>query len=524
MNAYPCLATALLLLLTVYGCAPPREEGRSGLAGAKPNIILILADDLSYRDLSIWGQKQFTTPNLDALARGGMRFTQSYAGAPECAPSRGAIMTALHTGHGPIRENASARGQDHLADTDITLAEVLKEAGYATGFTGKWGIGLPGTPGTPDKQGFDYSSGFYDQQRAHTFYPHFLYENGRKIRLPDNYGFDLQRLYRNNKLEPDPADINRYDENGDLIPAGIKDPSQAKYSEDLIEEAAVRFVTANKDQPFFLYFATQLPHGPVIIDNLGELKDRDDYPGTKHKEWAAMVKRIDTFTGELVALLKELGVYENTIIFFASDNGYSQCGYFGRGNAATNWPDDPFFRNKGPFRGGKFSVLEGGVRVPFFVSWEGKIPPGISSEPVWLLDIFPTAAALAGVPVRHDIDGLNLLPLLEGRPADFPGHHALYWQKRNEQAVRMGPWKAYRSHPNAALELYLVEEDTYGDRNLAAFYPEVTAEVERVMRESSVPHKWYRNPGETDGEFAAKRKRAEQTGQLQAGIAGNTIE
>ena len=512
---------ALLLLAKGIGCNPA-EPQEKGLAGTRPNIIIILADDLSYRDLSIWGQQKFTTPHLDELALQGLRFTQSYSGAPECAPSRGTLMTGLHTGHGPIRQNSSTRGQDHLADEDITLAEVLKEAGYVTGFTGKWGIGLPGTPGTPDKQGLDYSYGYYDQRRAHTYYPHFLYENGEKIQLPGNYGFDLQRLYRNNTLDPDPADINQYDENGDLVPVGVTDPSKVEYSEALIEEKALQFVKDNKDKPFFLYFATQLPHGPTIIDNLGDLKGRDDYPGTKHKEWAAMVKRLETFTGELIALLKQLGIYENNIFFFASDNGYSQCGYFGRGNAGTNWPDDPFLKNKGPFRGGKFSVLEGGIRVPFFVTWAGKIPAGVSHEPVWLLDIFPTAAKLAGASYEHEIDGLNLLPLLEGRLDAFEGHKALYWQKGNEQAVRMGPWKAFRSHPDEAVELFLVEEDTYCERNLAEFYPEVVGEAERLMRESWTPHEWYHNPGETKEQSEAKTKRADELGQLQIALEGNS--
>ena len=512
----------LLTLIASIGCGTA-EQNSSGLAGSRPNIIVMLADDLSYRDLSIWGQQKYTTPHLDALARQGLRFSQGYAGAPECAPSRGTLMTGLHTGHGPIRQNSSTRGQDHLNDEDITIAEVLKSAGYATGFVGKWGIGLPGTPGTPDKQGFDYSYGFYDQGRAHTFYPNYLYENDKKIPLPGNYGFDMERQYRHNAaLKPDPADINQYDENGDVVLVGVEDPSKAKYSEALIEEKAVQFIKDHSGEPFFLYYATQLPHGPVIIDNLGDLKDRDDYPGTKTKEWAAMVKRLDTFTGELVKLLKEQGIYENTIIFFASDNGYANCGYFGRGNANTNWPDHEFLKNKGPFRGGKFSVLEGGIRVPFFVTWEGKIPAGASNEPVWLPDIFPTAAVLAGASFEHKVDGLNILPVLEGRPEEFEGHKALYWQKQNQQAIRMGPWKAFRSHPDEKVELFLVEEDTYCERNLADYYPEVVAEVERLMRDSWTPHEWYHNPGETREQDAAKRKTAEQLGQLQSGIRANT--
>jgi len=497
--------------------------GSAGLlAAAKPNIVILLADDMSYRDLGIYGQTRFSTPNLDRLARQSLRFTQSYAGAPECAPSRGTLMTGLHTGHASIRANSSARGQDHLRAEDITMAEILKQAGYATCMVGKWGIGLPGTLGTPDKQGFDYSFGYYDQARAHTYFPNYLYENGKKIPLPENYGFDMERLYRyNSAAHPDPSVMNRYDAKGNLIPPGVKDPRQVKYSEALIEQAAIRFVRQHKDGPFFLYFATQLPHGPTIIDNLGDLKDRSDYPSLKHKEWAAMIRRLDRFTGQLTGLLKQLGVYENTIIFFASDNGYSQCGYFGRGNARTNWPDDPFFRNKGPFRGGKFSALEGGIRVPFFVHWAGKIRPAISAEPVWLVDIFPTVAELAGVTIHHRIDGLSLVPVLENRPCDFPRRPYMYWEKRDEQAVRMGPWKAYRPHPSKPVELFLIGEDTYCDRNLAAFYPNVVRRIETIMSQARVDHPWYHNPGETKQQDQAKRNKAERLGQLQVSTRAN---
>ncbi|MCP5120563.1 MAG: arylsulfatase [bacterium] len=512
------------VLLTSAGCQSPAPT--SALAGSKPNIVFILADDLSYRDLSIYGQTKFTTPNLDQLALTGVRFSQAYVAAPECAPSRGTLMTGLHTGHAPIRENSSARGQDHLRLEDITIAEMLKEAGYATGFTGKWGIGLPGTPGTPDKQGFDYSFGYYDQGRAHSFFPHYLMENGKQVKLPENYGYDMERTYRYNRQRPaeiDPNDANRYDENGNHLPAGVKDPLKATYSETLIEQAAVRFVRENAGSPLFLYFATQLPHGPLVIDNLGELRLREDFPSMKQREWVAMVQRIDRFTGELVDLLKELGVYENTIILFASDNGYSMCGYFGRGNANANWPDDPFLRNKGPFRGGKFSVLEGGIRVPFFMHWPGKINPGVSSAPVWLVDLLPTLAELAGVEVEHSIDGVSLLPLLTGNEAAFPAGRALYWQKRNEQAVRLGPWKAYRSHPDEPPELYLIEDDIHGERNLAASYPDVVASIERIMSESTTEHEWYHDPGETEEDRARKRKRAADLGQLQQSTRGNSV-
>ena len=226
--------------------------GQSPLSGSKPNIVLILADDLSFRDLGIWGQDKFRTPHLDALAAAGVRFTQAYAGAPECAPSRGTLMTGLHVGHAPIRSNRSARGQDHLYPEDITLAETLKRAGYATGFFGKWGIGLPGTPGTPDKQGFDVAFGFYDQRRAHTFFPRYLYANAERIDYPGNDGFDMDHMYLDNRTKPEVRDTRKhYTADGALIPPGVADPAQAVYSQAVIEERALQFVRQRRSNPFF---------------------------------------------------------------------------------------------------------------------------------------------------------------------------------------------------------------------------------------------------------------------------------
>ncbi len=216
-----CAVICLLLI-------PGALHAQRPLSGTEPNLVVILADDLSYRDLSIWGQSRFSTPNLDRLAAEGVRFTQAYAGAPECAPSRGTLMTGLHTGHASVRDNRSARGQDHLADSDVTIAKMLKQSGYATGFFGKWGIGLPGTPGTPDKQGFDEAFGFYDQRRAHTFFPHYLFRNGRKVDYPGNFGFDMGHMYEDNQTAPGSRDSSaHYDSDGRLIPPGVPDRSQA---------------------------------------------------------------------------------------------------------------------------------------------------------------------------------------------------------------------------------------------------------------------------------------------------------
>lgn len=499
-----------MALLFFLGCQIEEKQHASKL-----NIVYILADDLSYRDLSVYGQKQFNTPHLDALAASGVRFTQAYAGAPECAPSRGTLLTGLHAGHAPIRINASARGQDFIPDSVITIAEVLKDAGYATGFVGKWGVGLPGTEGVPHKQGFDYAFGFYDQQRAHTYFPFYLIENGKKIEYPANFQFDMQRRYKMNSSK-EPIFLNEYNENGKLVISELENPSQAVYSQNEIDKAAFHFLEKNEatEKPFFLYYATQLPHGPVIIDDLGEMKDNKILP-PRQKEWAAMVKRLDSFVGKLLEYLKATNQYKNTVIFFSSDNGYSMCGYMGRGNANTNWPDDPFLQNKGPFRGGKFSALEGGIRVPFFVSAPEHFSPKIIDDPVWLIDFFATAAKIAGVKIKQHTDGNSLLPLLTGEPATEFKNRPMYFYKNTEQAVRMGPWKAYRKSPKDPIELYLIEEDIHSDRDLAEFYPRIVQKIDSIFTVEHVAHPWYRNPWETREEYQLKVEKARNSGSLQ---------
>lgn len=488
----------------------------------KHNIIFILADDLSYRDLSCYGQTQFKTPHLDALAASGVRFSQAYAGAPECAPSRGTLLTGLHAGHAPIRINQSARGQDFIPDSVVTVAEILKEAGYRTAFVGKWGVGLPGTEGVPHKQGFDQAFGFYDQGRAHTYFPLYLIRNGEKIEYPGNASFNMRRRYQMNSSEK-PMHLNNYDEAGKLILSELDDPSKAVYSQEEVDKAAFRFLKENENttQPFFLYYATQLPHGPVIIDELGEMNDHPVLP-QRQKEWAAMVKRLDAFTGRLVTYLKQTGQYQNTFIFFASDNGYSMCGYMGRGNAPANWPDDPYLKNKGPFRGGKFSALEGGVRIPFFVSFPG-YSAKIISQPVWLVDFLATAADIAGIRVEQRTDGYSLLPLLRGDRAPEFDHRPMYFYKNSEQAVRMGPWKAYRKSPENTVELYLIEEDIHSDRDLAGIYPEIAQKMDSIMNSEHEPHPWYRDPWESNQDFTQKVEQAKESGTLQKSTRPNGL-
>ena len=482
-------------------------SGETPLSGSKPNIVFILADDLAYKDLSAFGQKARQTPNLDRLALGGVRFAQAYAGASMCAPSRAVLMTGMHLGHCRVRHNASVRGgQDHLLDEDITVAEVLQQAGYRTGMVGKWGIGLPTTEGVPHKQGFDLAYGFYDQRRAHGYYPEYLMRNGEQDRLPQNRGFNMARMYRYDRTplaKMSPETYNTYDENGRLIPDGVADPGKAVNSQDRMHAEALKFIRANEDHPFFLYYATQIPHGPVIAKELGRFKDAPW--DIKHKEWAAMIDHLDHHVGELVACLEANALLDNTIIFFASDNGYEPS-YLNN----KRYEDDPVFRYKGPWPGGKFSNREGGLRVPFFVYWKGRIRPRISDHVTAFWDFLATAADLAGV-APHETDGISIVPELESQPGDQPRHEYLYWEHdntRHAQSVRMDRWHAFRPHPDKPMELYDIVSDPACKRDRAKARPQVVERIARIMKQAHTPSRWYINPGESPESIKAKRERA----------------
>ncbi len=485
----------------------------------KPNILFIFSDDLSYRDLSCYGQKKFSTPNLDKLAISGVRFTQAYCGSPECAPSRASLMTGMHMGHCRIRANRSVRGQDHLLREDATVAEVLKQAGYTTGFIGKWGIGLPGTEGTPDKQGFDFSYGYYDQLRAHGFFPHYLMRNGRPEPLPGNYGFNMQRVYRHTGDKSGKFN-NTYNENGRLLPDGVKDPSKAQYSEDLFQDEALAFIKNNRDGPFFLYYATQLPHGPCITPDLGPYKDKPW--DQKHKEWAAMVTHMDNGVGRMVSLLEKLQILNNTVIFFAGDNGYSHWGYFGR----KAFSDDPLFKNKGPWPKGKFTCShEGGLRVPFFVYWKGRIRPKETDHICALYDILETAADLAGGD-PPETDGISLVPILLGTPDEQEKHRYLYWENGTRsphaQSVRLDQWWAYRSHPSVPIKLYDITKDINCRKDLSKKNPDVVETIRQIFVEAHTDSKWYINPGESRKQTAAKRQEAVDAKSMQNPTKANS--
>jgi arylsulfatase A-like enzyme len=428
---------ALLFALSLNGCIAVGAE-------RKPNIVFILADDLGYGDLGCYGQKQIRTPHLDALARSGMRFTSAYAGSTFCAPSRCTLMTGRHTGHAVVRGN----GNPDLAlrPQDVTVAEVLKQAGYATGAIGKWGLGPEGTTGEPNQQGFDEWFGYLSQTGAHNYYPEFLNRNDAHHLIEENQG-------------------------------GRK----VRYSHDFFTKAALNFIRENWERPFFLYLAYTIPHANNELGratgNGMEVPTDAPYSLEKwpqpEKNKAAMISRLDADIGRLVARLKELRIEDDTVIFFSSDNGPHQEGGV----------DPGFFKSAGFLRGIKRDLYEGGIRVPMIVSWPGHIRAGVTSDFPWAFwDFLPTAAELAGVRPPEGIDGRSIVPTLMGQrqdPAPF-----LYWESHEaatKQAVRMGDWKALRHAPGSPLELYDLKSDLAESRNVEGEHPEILTRIEAYL-------------------------------------------
>lgn len=466
----------------------------SSVAARPPNVVFILCDDLGYGDIGPFGQQKIRTPNLDRLAAGGMKFTRHYAGSPVCAPSRCVLMTGRHSGHAFIRDNRemgkweSGEGQLPIPDGEVTLAELFKQGGYATGAFGKWGLGGVGSPGDPLKQGFDHFFGYNDQRHAHNFYPQYLIEDAKPFPL-DNPVVKFGKLAAGENPD-DPANYARF--------AG------RTYSADVIAERARQFVRANKDRPFFLYFPTTVPHLALQVpeDALAEYKDKlgdKPYPGgngyAPHRwpraAYAAMITRMDREVGSLVGLLRELGLEEDTIIAFTSDNGavYPLSG-----------TDPEFFQSNGGLAGYKGSVQEGGIRVPLIVAWKGHIPAGVTSERVTgFEDWLPTLLELAGARVRPpaSADGVSFAPTLLGR--EQPPREFLYREFAGyggQQMVRAGDWKAVRekllpagrkADPVIRTKLFNLAKDPHELTNVAAENPGIVAKLEKIMREQHVP-------------------------------------
>ncbi len=453
-------ARAALFLGLALALGGARQE-------SKPNIIFILADDLGYAEVGCYGQKKIRTPNLDRLAAEGMRFTQAYSGNAVCAPSRCVLMTGRHAGHAFIRDNREVKpeGQHPIADGVVTVAELLKARGYATGVMGKWGLGPPGSEGDPLRQGFDHFFGYNCQRLAHNFYPAYLWRNDKKVDLEGNDG---------------------------------KSATGKQYSHDLVEAEALEFIKSRKGGPFFLYLAFTIPHLALQVpeDSLAEYKglwDDPPYTGGKGYQphpapraaYAAMVSRLDRSVGRVVARLKELGLEENTLVMFSSDNGPTHGGV---GGSASS-----FFASAGPFRGLKGSLYEGGIRVPFIARWPGKVKAGATSDlPLAFYDVLPTLCEVSGGEVPRETDGISILPTLLGREGQ-KRHEFLYWEfpgYGGQQAVRLGDWKGIRQglgKGNMEIQLYNLADDIGETKDVAAQNPATIERILLIMKENHRP-------------------------------------
>jgi arylsulfatase A-like enzyme len=433
-----------------------------------------------------------------------MKFTQAYAGGCVCAPSRCSLLTGLHLGHAWVRNNNSIRGrQEPIPSEEVTVAELLRDAGYTCAMIGKWGIGPPGTDGAPEKQGFDYSYGFYHQLRAHNYYPEFIWKNGEKVHLKANERFDYIAIKKASLTD----DYNQlFDEEGILKPPGVEDSREIQNTMDLCYQEAMKFIKENKDKPFFLYLAYQPPHGTLVVPSLKPYT-HEDWPSWRHKIWAALVTRMDKQIGDIVSLLKELNIDSNTVVFISSDNGYSACGYWGEdyGRKVDAIHYKSFFDNKGPFRGGKSNLYEGGLRVPLIAWWPGTIKADSKSDQVCAFwDFLPTACDIAGVETPENIDGISILPTLLGKDSQTQ-HQYLYWEHNHSQAVRMGKWKGYRPHPQKSIQLYNLEEDIRETNDLSVRYPEIVERIERIFTTARDESPLYIDPGQSDEEEWIKK-------------------
>ena len=483
MTSMPRILSIGWLALVIAPIAVARET--------PPNIIFILADDLGWGDLGCYGQTKIQTPHLDRLAKEGIRFTDAYAGNSVCAPSRSCLMQGLHPGHARVRGNSYQGYRHSLQPGDRTVASLLQEAGYRTGLFGKWGLGLSDQAGTPGKMGFDVFFGYLNQRKAHSYYPEFLWDHTQRIRFPQHAGHDHKKQ-------------SRYDEAGKVIPDGIVDREQARYSFDVIHQQSVQFLRRESEGPFFLYLAHTIPHGPVIAPDLGPYKDRDWPIG--HREWAAMVTRLDDAVGEILDLLRELGIDQRTVVFFASDNGHSSHGY-DRDRSVATISDQ--FQSLGPTRGRKGDSYDGAFRVPAMVRWPGTVKANQVSDHVWAFwDFLPTAAELAGISVPHDTDGISLVPTLRSQPEQQKEHQYLYWEFGKNQAIRSGRWFAHRKG-GGDVELYDLLKDPQQSNDLADRHPDTAAQVNRWMEESHSPSEVWPSPGESSAEF---RKRLDRMG------------
>jgi arylsulfatase A-like enzyme len=449
-------------------------SGKEKMAASGPNIILILADDLGYGDLSCYGQEVLSTPNIDQMAAEGIRFLNHYAGSTVCAPSRASLLSGLHTGHVSVRGNSP---NQLLNESDPGIAKMLKEAGYITGIIGKWGVGHPPPPDDPNRNGFDYSFGYINMWHAHNFYPEFLYRNGEKVYLEGN------RLYSEKGENP-------WKDQPEGTGVAVE---KGQYVHPLFDEETIRFIERNRDTTFFLYLALNVPHANNEAGKyLGDGMEVEDYGEFTDKPWpdpekgfAVMIRNIDNTVGIINNKLNELGIDKNTLVIFTSDNGPHN-----EGNHSAD-----YFSSSGILRGAKRDLYEGGIRVPFIAKWPGIIEPGSVSDHVstfW--DYLPSFTEIANFENETESDGISFLPALIGKPEKQEKHPFLYWEfyeQGGKQAVLMDHWKAIRFNTrtgNHVTELYNLEQDISETNNLAAEYPEVLDQLTDLMEEAHTPH------------------------------------
>lgn len=463
-----------------------------------------MADDLSWADCGCYGQKKIQTPNIDGLAEGGIRFTQCYAGSTVCAPSRSCLMQGLHQGHATVRDNMLAGYRHSLQPQDTTVAAVCKQAGYATGLFGKWGLATPEQPGLPNAMGFDEFFGYLNQRHAHNYYPAHLWHNGERVEYPQHAGYAYK--------EP-----REYDGNGKLVLDGrMADPARARYSFDECASRSLQFVREHAGEPFLLYLAHTPPHGVLVAPDLGPYADAD-LPHTIHREWAAMVTRLDHSVGDLVRLLRGLGIYENTLIFFCSDNGYSPTGTVPAELRAAGIPDlDSVFHHRGPFKGGKGDLHEGALRVPMIAHWPRRIgsehpsTPRVSDLPWAFWDFMPTAAELVGAE-SPDTDGVSIVPTLTGDEAHQQDRRYFYWEHFAagglDQACRFGRYRALREDGAGPIEVYDAVGDGMEERNLAPDKPELVEQAAGILAEAHEQSDYFPNPDENLQAWLARVER-----------------
>jgi arylsulfatase A len=453
----------------------PREESVK-----KPNIIYILADDLGYGELGCYGQEKISTPNLDRLAAEGMRFTDHYSGSAVCAPARMTLMTGKHIGH----HKTTGQGQ-RLGPGYVTLPALLQEVGYATGGFGKWGLSRADgkDPGAPNQQGFDQWLGFISQGHAHFYYPEWVWKNQEKTFFDENKGLRVDGVYR--------------------------EGHEGTYIHDVFTEGALEFIRDNKTQPFFLYVPYTIPHLEMAVPDDSLAQYQGKFPekpfvtsqgkpdgGTAFYDergycscqeplatYAAMVSRMDRDVGRIVSLVEELGLGENTLVMFSSDNGPA--------NSQAGGYDREFFQGAGPLREGKGSLYEGGIRVPMIARWRGMIQAGSTTgHPSAFWDVLPTCAEAAGVAPPDDVDGLSFLPTLLGNTEAQREHDFLYWEFKGVSVVRMEPWKAiWRTRADDAgtpgPQLYNLAEDIGETTNLAEAHPDIVARAEQFRTKAA---------------------------------------